>query len=508
MPLASSHKPALHYLLILIVLVGFGLRLLYIDQPMRYDESTSFLRYVEEGLGNVVSTYNAPNNHIFHNVLVWLIWKVFGSISPVIVRLPALFSGLLVIPTTYVVGKQFYGAEIGLIATVLAAGMPALILYSTNARGYSLVVLCALLMAYSALRIVRDDDRQWLFLFAGSAIVGFYSVPTMLYPAAGIALWILATILVVYPPAKWWSLLWSWTVIGLLVGAGGALLYVPVIIGGSGLYSVIGNKFVRSQPLDVFLVGASGHLSEAWDLLSLGLSTVGAAVFAVFFVAGLVFHRRVSGEPIPILPAFLIGAGACVFLQRNLAFPRVWIYLIPFFDLSAVAGFWWIFQQGPRHVGSALNQHTALVILTGGILLAFVLLNCQANPVLADAETGSFPDAEDLTRTLSKPGLQPGILIAPFLARETMEFYSREHGVTIPMLKGQPLDFTPTLVGRYQGYAVYVIAGNDKSLRESLREFTTANTQSVLETRFSVPMRVARYTQASLYVYAPLPSDQ
>ena len=65
--------------LALLVAGAIALRLVYLGQPMRNDESFSYLYFALPSLRTAVSDYSVPNNHVFHTVLVWVATRLFGN---------------------------------------------------------------------------------------------------------------------------------------------------------------------------------------------------------------------------------------------------------------------------------------------------------------------------------------------------------------------------------------------------------------------------------------------
>src|SRR4051812_19745302 len=49
--------------------VAIALRLAHVGQPMRYDESVTYLYFVRLSWYDAVSLYTYPNNHVFHTLL-------------------------------------------------------------------------------------------------------------------------------------------------------------------------------------------------------------------------------------------------------------------------------------------------------------------------------------------------------------------------------------------------------------------------------------------------------
>src|SRR5688500_2353889 len=164
------------------------MRLLYLAQPMRYDEAVTYMYFVRLPWSEAVSTYTYPNNHVFHTLLAKASVSVFGN-SPWALRLPALLAGLLLVPATYAVARAIYGSRAALVAAALVATSGMLVLYSTNARGYSLVALAFLLLLLLAMRLLAGAPTRLWITFAIIAALGLWTIPVMLYPLGTVAVW-------------------------------------------------------------------------------------------------------------------------------------------------------------------------------------------------------------------------------------------------------------------------------------------------------------------------------
>jgi hypothetical protein len=75
--------------LIAIVVIGALLRGYYLTQPMRYDESVTYLYFASQSWTTVVSSYTYPNNHVFHSLLVKAFATILGDDPWVLRSLPA-----------------------------------------------------------------------------------------------------------------------------------------------------------------------------------------------------------------------------------------------------------------------------------------------------------------------------------------------------------------------------------------------------------------------------------
>ena len=138
--LAGTRKDALT--LLTATLLAGAARAFFMFQPMRLDEAYTFLYYLN--VGRDPFYYNVPNNHVFHTLLA-KIAVLIGGMEPLVIRFPAFVAGVLCIPVIYFVAKSF-NKKTGLLAALGMAVFPYMILYSTMARGYSLIVLLTLLL--------------------------------------------------------------------------------------------------------------------------------------------------------------------------------------------------------------------------------------------------------------------------------------------------------------------------------------------------------------------------
>src|SRR5262245_27956602 len=168
---------------------------MYLGQPMRYDESITYLLFVRRPWADALSLYTYPNNHVFHTLLAKASVSVFGD-APWAIRLPAFLAGVLVIPAAYVATRALYGARAALMAAAIVASSGALTLYSTNARGYSLIVLAFLLLVVISARLVSGGASSLWFSFAVVAALGLWTVPTMMFPVGTMAVWLALSLLI------------------------------------------------------------------------------------------------------------------------------------------------------------------------------------------------------------------------------------------------------------------------------------------------------------------------
>ncbi len=388
---AVTRQSAIHQVALLgVVLLGAGFRLVYLQQPIRYDEAFTFTEFASRPLYYGLSFYPEPNNQLLHTLLVHVSYLAFGN-QLWAIRLPAFLAGVLVVPATYLVGRQLYGAPAALLGAGLVAASSILIEYSTNARGYTLVALLFLIGIALAGYGVRHANAAAPLAAAAVMALGFYAIPTMLYAFATLLVW------VVWSggfrrPARWLAL------VGLVVvtGALSLLLYLPPLL-VSGLNNLLGNRFVVPLDWPSFASELPHSLATTWALWTRDLPLPIVALLVAGFGLAVVLHPRLSRGPGPPLAvAALVACLPILVAQRVVPFERVWLFLVPVVLLTASAGVVWLLSLVlSRH----LDEVGSVLALAATLGLGFLVV--QNGSVLRSNETGSFPDAQAVTSLLA-----------------------------------------------------------------------------------------------------------
>jgi hypothetical protein len=374
-----------------LMLIGLILRLQDIHKYIAYDEAYTFIHFASRPFKHILADYSAPNNHIFHTILVGISYRLFGGQAWAL-RLPALIAGILMIPAMYMAARRFFSEYQSLAAAGLVAVIPLFINYSGNARGYTLLVLFALLLTNFAGILVNHQSKPALIAFAITAALGFYTIPVFLYPMAGISLWVVVTYLFANEPKqdasrirKLGVFLGACLVAGLLTLA----LYSPVILFGSGLSSMIGNDIVKSLSWGTFVENLDPRLLRAWKKWMIGINPAMEYLFLAGFLISVLFYRKVSNQKLPLQILLTLAVAVLVMLQRVSPLPRIWIFLEAFYLMFAAAGVVWLVDLALRRIaGPAFARR----MLAAAIPLAFagaclgLLMDRAQNPVYWDRD--------------------------------------------------------------------------------------------------------------------------
>ncbi|WP_028313447.1 glycosyltransferase family 39 protein [Desulfatibacillum aliphaticivorans] len=401
------------------VLIGAGIRVYFAFQPMRFDEAHTFLQFVNNGALYLFS-YSAPNNHVLHTLFVKLSVTLFGT-GPFAIRLPSIAAGVLCIPAVFLLTRLILKSrKSGFFAAALTAVLPYFILYSSMARGYTILCLLSICLAIAGLRLAEKPNLPLCFLYSLIISLGIFDVPTFLFPAAGITVWTAACMKINGARPK--DIAAGFIAPCAVFSLSGALfLYTPVIIASNGVSHIISNKFVKAKPLGLFLGKLPEHLAQMGNQMALGLSPVVLMLLFIILALGL-FHlsRLKNQQGIWLAPIILVCSLIILLAKRSIPFPRTWIYLPPFALVAMDAGYCLLagkFKETGKSVLLVLSLTAAIV-------------TAVQDPVTVNPATGYFPDAHKVVCYLSTH-MKKGDMMIPHghNSDATTEYYMYRAGL-------------------------------------------------------------------------------
>lgn len=358
------------YLLGVIFLLGIINSATFLSRPMRYDEAYTFNIFASRPMLRIISDYHLPNNHIFHSILVHFAYRLFGN-QPWVVRLPAFVAGIALVPAGYLAARAFFNAEAAILASSMIAFFPILVNYSTNARGYTLMTLCTLLLMSLGTYVKFHRNRAAWALMIVVSTLGFYTVPTMLYPFGAIGLWLLLSWLskdtvTVYDM----SFIKRLFILGILTVLLVFVLYTPVFI-VNGLDQVFSNTFVEALEWGRFWKLLTRRFKGTWTVFNKGVPRTLTWSLVIGFGAALFLRHKNAQHKVAFPLVLVFFSGAVVVIQRVAPFDRMWLFAVPIFLIWAAAGLVYIYENTIGKI--MLRWPTALVITKLGFMLLLSL---------------------------------------------------------------------------------------------------------------------------------------
>ena len=428
-------------ILILIVLLGFGLRLLRLDfQPLWWDEGYS-VWFAAHSLGEMVRLTAADIHPPLYYGLLHLWTLAFGP-NPLSLRLFSIFAAMPAIPLAYLLGRDMRDRTTGYLAALLVAVNPFAVFYAQEIRMYGLAATLSLAAMWTGWRwgmisrrgakTQRDEKDagkgnagwKWGVAYGLSVLAGLYTLYLFALLPLAQFIWILIARR---------QRIKAWLVTLAAVG----LFYLPwALYAGPKLLNYVAYKVVKDndQPLPLliylgrhlsaFVVGhLEGPLAPLWPWALLLLIPPLVAL-ALPKPASAGFKTRLSAlaSPVGYLTIILTIALLIGFIQQIQApfiperFERVLLFAAP--------ALWLLLALGTRELWRESRLATAIFLLA--------LVGMQAVSLAAFYTTPRYADRDyrPLIRTVAK-NLRPGdsvFVIYPwqagyFLAYLPWEFY-------------------------------------------------------------------------------------
>jgi 4-amino-4-deoxy-L-arabinose transferase-like glycosyltransferase len=470
-----------------ILVFAIAIRLVHLDQPMRPDESWTFLDFALQPLSGALSDYSRPNNHIFHTLLMWMDVRVLGY-APWVIRLPAFFAGVLMVPATYAATRVLAGGRAAIFAAALTAALPGLVLYSTNARGYSIVCLCFLCLIPIANALADEDSVALWIAFAALVALGAFTVPVMLYPVGATGLWILverarrngmrATVSLVPRLAAATALAIALTL----------LAYAPVIT-RSGFAPLVSNQYVTAHTWQQIIGRDIAWLLRNMRVLH-GLGIPGFLV-ATFALAGVLGFFASSAERAKRGTLFISLAVWCLFLVLMTRRPppaRAWLFLAPVACLYVGVGL----ALGADLLSRVTRVRAEILTVAVASLLAVsISVTSLVNRTVFNApDNGTLIDGPAIARTLLAEIHGDDRVVAINGGSAVIDYYL----YTITGKRLAEFD-SPSRTGR-------VLVVVNPAYRETMRTVQTMRTD-VRWTEMDEPVLLKKFSSASIYQMRP-----
>lgn len=376
------------FFLPVIILVTFTLVIkiyLAIYTPIHYDEAFTYLHFTSEGFLRSATFYPAPNNHVLHSLLTNISYYLPFS-ETFNLRLPVILISSITSFLLFYCFTRLTTGKIAFIITLIFSFLNPVIYYGYNSRGYYLVLLFFLISFYAIIQIIRNreeplEQKHYFVVFTCSSILGFYTMPSFLYPFLSLESFLFFTSLLTNSKKLLHYLFYSI----LLTGLGVALLYGPIII-VSGIESLTNSNSVVPVPRSEVLSDLSSHFASTYEyLFSLNFKFI--YLFLIFLIIYLLFKKI---RPLEVILCFyiIIFCPLIIILHSLIPFPRTWIFIIiPVLYLLS------LFLQGIENF-----YKIERVVFSGAILISFMHLHIFWDTIRT-RETFSY-EAEKLSAYL------------------------------------------------------------------------------------------------------------
>ena len=465
-----------------IICVGIGARLFFLFQPMCYDEAFTFMAFASKPLYVGLTYYPAPNNHLFHTLLVHVMTALLGN-QPWAIRLPAFLAGALLIPATYLAIRLLYQQEAALFTAGWVAASPVFIEYSTNARGYTLACLTFMVLLALAVYVMEHRNLFAWVLVLCSAVAGLYTMPTMIYPCGVILTWVLLSTLIGKVGSPKAQLLKDAVVTTVLVGGVTCALYSPILMttwGGS-----ITGVGIR-PPVPTFIQGTAQSLHLAWSQWNQDLPGTIAILLVLGFMVAAVFDAHLASGGVSLLWAAALWCPLVLIATRMVLLPRVWLPFSLVYVAMAAAGVNRLLWGAGKAVGLPRGSYSRLMAVLVVILTFQVgvqVVRTQSVRMVNQSE--QFPDAESIVLFLKSYLAAGDRVIAGVPANAPLEYYW--------MRQGAPMAFLNDDVGASRRVLIVAHPPQQEVLERLIHE------RGLATRGFGTPRAIRSYPSATVY---------
>ena len=181
----NGHRTS--YLLVLLTLAAAVLRAVGLNSQLWCDEIVTVVNSIHVPTRALLTSYFYDNQHTLYSLLAQACVALFGD-QPWAVRLPAMVLGTASVPVLFLLGQELTDRFEALTAAGLLAVSYHHVWFSQNARGYTALMLAALLATWCLVRGLKGPGwRPWLF-YAATVALGLYTHLTMVFVAVSHAL--------------------------------------------------------------------------------------------------------------------------------------------------------------------------------------------------------------------------------------------------------------------------------------------------------------------------------
>jgi len=358
LPMRSDHAAMAGLTLLALLLRAWGL-----DSDLWLDEVMT-LEYMRTPPLESASTFHAANQHLLNSVLGSISIRILGE-QAWSVRLPAMLFGVATVPVFFALARRVTSRREALFASLLLTLSYHHVWFSQNARGYAGMIFFTTL---STLLLLRGLERRRWSDWSWFGACGGLGMLCLLNYAFVLAGQFLGAAIDAVGRRQWRALC------GL---AGSGVLAVVV--------TLLGYAAILPAMVDYF---TGGHAELGWrDPLGLAREFAGGltaalpalalpALLGAGLIAGVGWHSYLGQRRIVafmrVLPAAFNGLALAV-LEFG-AYPRSFLYVLPFGILVAVRGAFVLGETARRALPSLRDARWVVYVLPVLILAGALVM--------------------------------------------------------------------------------------------------------------------------------------
>lgn len=310
-----------------LMAVAASVRLARLDVTLTHDEAYMYNAFASRPVSHLVSNYHLPNNHVFLSLVLHFTMLLTGNHIWAL-RMPTILVGVLTVPATYWLARQFYSRETGLLGAALVAVHPTLVAYSSFARGYILIILFTVLtLSLGDYVRLRENRFAWLLMIVFSTL-GLFSIPIMLFSFGGLYIWMFLSWIFndINGYENKWNFLKYWVISGFATAFLTVLLYLPIILNNSDRF--FGNGFISPLPWSVFPETTLNKFINTWAEWTESIPAWIIFLAVLGFFLSIILHTRISKPKVSLLLSYILWIAVLLLIRRPNMLPRFWLFIL------------------------------------------------------------------------------------------------------------------------------------------------------------------------------------
>ena len=317
-----------------LLVLALGLRVYRLDSELWLDEIQLLARYAPLEFRQLLSTYDSQNHQPLYSMLARLAYLAGGG-SDWSVRLPAVLAGVASLAAMWWFGRRVTSTREAMLGALILAVSYHHVWFSQNARGYTAMMLLAVLATGAFLRLLEGDGRPSSVAWAYAILMALATYTHL--TAALIAVGHAFTLLIV---TRWNSREGrsqaTWSVVALVLSALLTVcLYAPML---PQVWREITKPTMEGVAIE--WTGAGWMLRETLSVLGDGIPGGLATVFgglAVLCVGVASYWRQSRVAALLMFLPIAVTFAALVATRHNL-WPRFFFFASGFLVLAALRG--------------------------------------------------------------------------------------------------------------------------------------------------------------------------
>ncbi|MCI0417405.1 glycosyltransferase family 39 protein, partial [bacterium] len=312
--------------LALISLTAFGavLRFAGANRDFWLDELATVFRYVRGSTGEILFQAVSSNNHLLNSLMAHATAHWFGE-NELIIRLPAILFGIAIIPVSYHLVRSIGTSRDAFLSSLLLTFSYHHIFFSQNARGYTAMLLGAILSThFLILGFKRNRLSDWIF-YSFSMLLSILSV---LFGVFIFASHVLCVFL--YWLSKRKNISQPHLILQRMFFSFGLVIYLSLHAYAFMIPDVLGFIFGEYRQAEVGWKLSMDLMKVVYSGLALGpVTTAAVLICGLFGSAGFISYLR--REPFAaILLVSPIAITLCTVLVLRVGiFPRYFLFALP-----------------------------------------------------------------------------------------------------------------------------------------------------------------------------------